>query len=267
MSDIQPEVVQRRTPGAAEFSTQWYLNLVSSPVETLRSALVTVAHLPDVPDGTEVNLSFAATPSRSEVNIVIDENADRAWGLALGKGGVNGAIQKPMVVSRMRSSDLGNARYAATRAVRTQDITADLWVTEQQTGCTVLILKWGAGEYSLVHLQPSEDNDFNWIGQVVMGLDRYAPSALGSAPFKSLYKNTWLRREMTSVLDSTARAPTEYILVQSMFDWSRGNEVQIVGVRSGREFAFYRQMVNRGLRAEALAWSPWYSMVVPYSSY
>lgn len=272
MVDIQPQAnIPPLRDNLQTPTTRCYLDLIHRPVLTMQNSLVKVYRLPDVADGTEVDLWFAVgeDPFVGQRRIAIDTDPLIAWQQAMGDGPVPGSIKKPMVVSPMRSFLLADQRrYEATPIVRMQDITADLWVTEAQSGCTVLILKWSEGAYSMVHMQPSDDPQFNGFGQWLMSLDGYIPDSIAIRPVRKLYKNIWLKQDMTSVLGSTGptgRSPLEYIMVQSMFDEGRGH-VQVLGVRAGRVFNFYRQREANGYRAEALRWKAWSSWL-PYSAY
>lgn len=224
---------------------------------------LTVNSLPAVGEGVEGDLWFAADRGA----ICIDANRDMAWNVVNAQS-ARSATQKKMVVSRMRPFTLTNGtgpggRYAATSIVDAGTLTADLWVTENQTGCTVMALDWGGGQYSMVHLQPSDDQQFNWLGRKVIGLDDWTrpvmPEGAYQSLFRGLYKNTWLSREMNWVVGTTGGTPQRYIMVQSMFESSRRHVTQVIGVRNGRSFSFYRQIpINLHMRrAEQLRWTAW----------
>ena len=258
---------QKHDHGAQAYTMKVYSYLVTSPVKVLQQAALSVNQLPAVAEGTEADLWFAAVDDL----LVIDQSQEVAWKYAGGKSATS-AIQKKMVVSRMRGSGLAQGsgsgqRHETTGKVDAGSLTADLWVTEMQSGCTVLILDWGKGQYSMVHLQPNEDEQFNWLGRQVMNLGGYTRKVTGEAFFKNVYKNAWLKQEMNQVVSSTGGAPQNYIMVQSMFEASRKKVTQLIGVRKGSRFTFYRQRVYaRNYEAQELKWSGWWGYL-PYFTY
>jgi hypothetical protein len=173
-----------------------------------------------------------------------------------------------MVVSHMRDHELTpRRRRKATRIVDAAALTSDLWVTEMQNGCTVLIVDWGNGRYSLTHLQPYMDEQFTLVGRAVMGLGGYTRRVTGEAFFKNVYKNQWLKKEMTDMVTATGGTPQYYIMVQSMFESSRRRTAQVIGVRRENRFTFYRQSKRaRDYQVTELKWSGWYSWL-PYFTY
>ncbi len=235
---------------------QVYNNLLATPVATLQNHDLMVNQLPAVNCATVRNLWFAAFgPS-----IVIDQAGAMAAGLVMGPNDC--AVQRSMVVSPMRGFGLpvgagAGARHRATGILNAAATAANLWVTEMQTGCTVLIVDWGAGQYSMTHLQPSQDAQFNMLGRALMWTGNFARNA---------YKNTWLKQEVTSVIGNTVGAPQRYIMVQSMFEAARGPVTQVIGVRNGAQFTFYRQRAAAARVVEQLQWSTWYAYL-PYFSY
>jgi hypothetical protein len=240
-------------------SIQVYNNLLQNPLTVLQQYNLTVNTLPAVNGATALNVWIAVYGA----DIVIDRSAVMA--AAMPGGPADCAVQRSMIVSPMRGHHLpvglgvGGRHRAAEIFNAGAAAGANLWVTELQTGCTVIVLDWGASRYSLVHLQPSTDGQFNRLGQAIV---RSGDTAL------SAYKNLWLKQEMTSVVNNTALgSPQRYIMIQSMFDASRGTNTQVIGVRHGTAFRFYRQrQVGNGPIAEELNWSTWYSYV-PYFSY
>lgn len=239
-----------------------WAELVNNTVATLKQYPITVGQLPAV-NGAVDNLWFAAY---RRGQMYIDSSADRAWNGSGAKYLPSAAIRKPMVVSAMRGSG-SDDRTDAVQKVDAGSTSGLLWVTEMQNGCTVLILDWGKGRYSLAHLQPSEDTQFNSVGQTIMGLGGYTRRLTGDHFFKNLYKNTWLKQETSSVAGSTGGKPQGYIMVQSMFEASRGKQTQVIGVRRGSTFTFYRQRVyRRTIEVDVLKWAWWWSWLPAITS-
>jgi hypothetical protein len=243
-----------------------YAALVANPLATLQQRTLMVNGLPPVADATVSSLYFASANN----DLAIDQTELMAWNLIMGNQ--DGVIQRRMLVSCMRGSGLAvgagvGARHQATRTVQAGAAGADLWVTEVQTGCTVLILDWGGDNYSMIHLQPSADNQFNRLGQGLMDVGYYTQRITGEHLFRNAYKNTWLKKEITTIVSNTGAVPRYYIMIQSMFEASRGGSTQVLGVRQHGRFQFFRQRQNgANLLVEHLQWCGWYAMV-PYRSY
>ncbi|WP_233835578.1 hypothetical protein [Paraburkholderia sp. ZP32-5] len=238
---------------------QVYNDLLHNPLTVLSQYHLTVNILPAVNGATTRNVWIAAYGT----DIGIDQSAGMA--AAIPAGPPDCAVQRSMIVSPMRGHQLpvgagiGGRHRAAEIFNAGAAAGANLWVTELQSGCTVLVLDWGASRYSLVHLQPSTDAQFNPLGQAIVQSSYTGLNA---------YKNLWLKQEMTTVVNNTGLgSPQRYIMIQSMFETYRGAVTQVIGIRQGTAFRFYRQRQNgNALRAEELDWSTWYSYV-PYMSY
>ena len=239
-------------------SMQVYNALRTNPMTTLQNNTLRVRNLPAVNCATVQNLYFAASVNSQKIGIDIND-----FGAAGFVGGTNDCpVHRSMVVSPMRGNGLpvGAAAGARHRAMGILDVAntaANLWVTPTQSGCTVLIVDWGAGRYSMTHLQPSQNAQFNQAGRTLMGTSDFARNA---------YKNTWLKQEMTSVVGNTVGAPQRYIMIQSLFEGARGTNTQVIGIRNGTQFTFYRQRAAAARVVEQLQWSTW-SAYLPYFSY
>ena len=241
-----------------EYTMQVYNALRASPLTILQDYTLRVRNLPIVNCATVQNLYFAASVNSQKIGI--DINNFQAAGFVGGQN--NCAAQISMVVSPVRGFNLpvgagAGARHRATGILNAGATAANLWVTPTLTGCTVLIVDWGAGRYSMTHLQPSQNAQFNQASRAMMRTSDFARNA---------YKNTWLKQEMTSVIGNTGGAPQRYIMIQSMFETYRQTATQIIGIRNGAQFTFYRQRDAATLLVEQLQWSTWYAYL-PYFSY
>ena len=237
---------------------QVYSDLLQNPINTLQQNDLQVNQLPAVNCATARNLWFAAFG----INIVIDNTSPIATGMA--GGPADCGVRRSMVVSPMRGFGLPpgagpGARHRPAGLLNAAGAGPNLWVTEIQTGCTTLVIDWGLGQYSLTHLQPSQNAQFNQLGQAVLSMGDTAVAT---------YKNFWLKQEMTTVVDNTPGVtPQRYIMIQSMFEASRGTATQVIGIRNGAQFNFYRQRQSgAGRVVEQLQWSTWRSWM-PYFSY
>ncbi len=127
-----------------------------------------------------------------------------------------------------------------------------LWLTNQQSGCSVLIVRHGLSEsgeqqYSMIHMRPRDSSDF---------IDELTPV---------LYANTQeilLERDIQHTLANTFpnEHPEAFILVPSAEKFIvDGNCTQLIGVGNELgEFDFYRQVypVTGGEhQVEALMWT------------
>ncbi|WP_175649976.1 hypothetical protein [Pseudomonas sp. Marseille-P9899] len=244
----------------AQYSKEIYEALLQNPMSVLQQVSIVINSLDPLSTPMVRTLAFAA----KGITIVIDKSPITASSIL--KREVDAAIERPMVVSPMRGHGLpvGSGVGGRHQAAEVFDATVgeeQLWVTELQTGCTTLMLDWGSSRYSLVHLQPSEDEQFNRASKAIMWVGNKTTYA---------YKNTWLKQEMTTVVNNTTTTkstPQRYIMVQSMFESSRKHSTQVIGIRRRTEFDFYRQRrVGSKNVVEKLTWSTWRSYL-PYFSY
>lgn len=137
---------------------------------------------------------------------------------------------------------------------------ADLWVTVRQTGCSVLILDWGGGQYSMVHLSPYHRTQIN----------RYHNYFYPATTTKGgKLRAGWLRSELTEVVNTSRQTqpgyfygttpinPQRYILVQSSISYLT-THIQVLGVNENGQWNFYMQTGPvDALNAEALDWHDW----------
>ena len=134
-------------------------------------------------------------------------------------------------------------------------------MTTRQTGCTVLVLDWGAAGQAMVHLQPHTAAQFNRPTRYLFGQSRTLATST---------KNYYLRQDVTAVATATGGgvAPQRYLLVQSGYTNALGH-LQIIGVRNGPGWDFYSQIDQAGVfTAAALpwqAWSSWWPYVAAHS--
>jgi hypothetical protein len=186
-------------------------------------------------------------------------------GIFMGAAHPDAVVATYALASPMRAQGAAGRLNATARFVPGNN---DLWVTEQQSGCSVLILDWGANQYSMVHLQQHADNDFSSVSQTAMNQ---------SDAVKAVYKNAWLRPDLTTVVNASVAGgvhPNRYILVQSLFNTLvRGTLTQLIGVRSGGGWDFFQQTYQvaamgnlQNVQVRQLAWTTWWSHI-PYQSY
>ncbi|MES3004468.1 MAG: hypothetical protein V4787_27500 [Pseudomonadota bacterium] len=150
----------------------------------------------------------------------------------------------------MRLATAGAGRTAATARMAVAG-GPPLWVTTRQTGCSVLILDWGAA-LSMVHLQPSLQADFSWATQQLMSLTTYTS--------RETHRYS-LQMELNQVVTATRAAgpaPQRYILVQSQ--WRGANFYGVTGVRDNAgAWQFFLQTYTLGgvVAAVQLNWTNW----------
>ena len=134
-----------------------------------------------------------------------------------------------------------------------------LWITDQQTGCTCLILDWGGNQYSSAHILPHLRGDFNAVNQFLFGR---------SMNVESTIKNHYLRNDMNAIVSATSAAllgaiPQRYIMMQSQFSIGNLRIAQMIGVNTGGQWAFYKQLsrvAGAGRVVDSvnqLEWRPW----------
>ena len=179
-----------------------------------------------------------------------------------------GATANPIAYpNRVTVSTLGSPTRASSgpnagnRLLATQrfgiGVGAQLWITDQQTGCTALALDWGGGQYSMFHLLPYQDAEFNFMVRAM-----FATSTTARAE----WKNSGLRKEATQVVTASQNGgapPVRYIMLQSMHNISAQRRMQTIGVQRNGGWEFYRQIQtgvigNLAVHAAEMApWRPW----------
>lgn len=134
------------------------------------------------------------------------------------------------------------------------------WITDQQTGCTFVVLDWGMNQYSALHVLPHVKRDFNAINKMLFGM---------STQYDSTVKNSYLRGDANSIVNTTTAAvgggarPQRYIMVQSQFSIGNQRTAQTLGIKTGGQWDFYLQKGmagHTGMVAESakqLQWRPW----------
>jgi hypothetical protein len=150
----------------------------------------------------------------------------------------------------MRNAVVGAARTAPT-ARFAPGAGPGLWVTTRQTGCSVLVVDWGAA-LSMVHLQPFPPGAFRWPLRKLMGVSNYALRET---------RRYSLQAEMSTVVANSrvgGQDPLRYILVQS--NWAQ-NYLGVTGVRNAvGVWEFFLQeytAANAVVNAVQLNWTPW----------
>ncbi|MET0319895.1 MAG: hypothetical protein ABW069_04135 [Duganella sp.] len=236
--------------------------LYTEPLSVLSSNIISVGGLAGN-DTQSVPLYFGAR--LNEIRIGMDQRTADHF-LFIGapvddRSNVDAVVRCTGLASPMRGHIASNANRL-NQTIQVQPGANKLWVTDQQTGCSVLILKWPGGFFSMIHLQPNGDSEFNQLGDFINRSD------LGLA----VQKNAWLRPELTEV---TARSgngnnPEAYILVQSLHI-ARAGACQVIGVNVNGTFEFYLQKVVVAgsvfnLSAQRMQWTPWRDYI-PYLTY
>ncbi len=137
---------------------------------------------------------------------------------------------------------------------------AEFWVTVRQTGCSVIIIDWGGGQYSMVHISPYRDNQINRYHHYF-----YPAGTVGGGQKRA----SWLRSELTTIVNNSRQTqqgflnrttyinPRRYILVQSSVAILT-RQVQILGVNQNGNWNFFMQTAQgNNLNAVALDWHDW----------
>jgi len=165
-----------------------------------------------------------------------------------------GSINVPTIKTPTRAN---TGAQMANRLVATQTFAlgagARLWLTDQQTGCTVLVLDFGVVGYAMVHLLPHLTNTFSALSQKLMKV----------GAIYNVAKNLALRNDASAVVTATGHAPVRYILDQSQWAVSRQRILQLVGVQRNGGWEFYRQTLSPAhgglsvIRVDPAPWRPW----------
>jgi hypothetical protein len=131
---------------------------------------------------------------------------------------------------------------------------AQVWITDQQSGCTVIALEWGGGQFSMFHLLPYSDADWGRFARLTFSLSSTARAEM---------KNSNLRSEATQVATASAMGgapPLRYIMIQSMHNTLAQRRMQTIGVQRNGGWEFYRQIQGGlvgNLRVESVDLAPW----------
>jgi hypothetical protein len=149
---------------------------------------------------------------------------------------------------------------------------AKLWLTDQQTGCTVLVLDWGGNQYSMLHLLPHVAADFGTVARFLMNLSQSRARVGGNVlrgvgeAVAAPLKNQQLRQEADWVVGNTVATngggqPQRYIMVQSQHALNRLQCLQVIGVANGGWNFFVQKKQVAGAVTVAgvtqLQWRPW----------
>lgn len=217
-----------------------FRDLKANPLGFLAQTKVTAGGFPGVDSGWgRMYLTLAANHLRIGPRNFV----------TIGGAPADSVITCQMIYTPMRNNAM------AGRTAPTQRIAPggnELWVTTRQTGCSVLVLDWGAAGYAMVHLQPHATGQFNRAARYLFAQSR---------PLGASAKNYYLRQEVTAVANATGGgvAPLRYLLVQSAYTNALGH-LQIIGVRNGPGWDFYSQIDQGGvLTSRALTWQVWSS--------
>lgn len=195
-----------------------------------------------------MNCGFSLNPAETELKIGINVNA----------------VQYPnrIAVPTLQSPTRGSSGpQLANRLAATQHFAiaagAQLWITDQQSGCTVIALDWGGNQYSMFHLLPYENADFGRMARAVFAVSGVARSGI---------KNSSLRTEATQVVNASllgGAQPQRYIMLQSQHTARLGRYMQTIGVQRNGGWEFYRQMQGVSatgmtvISAELAPWRTW----------
>lgn len=179
-------------------------------------------------------------------------------GIGAGVLNTNRRIYVDAIVTPTRARNSPN-RFNALQ--RIPGAPADLWITERQTGCSVLILDWG-GQYSMVHLAPHVISSYNQVAQFVMNssLFLYAEAQRAS-----------LKPEMTQVVNASkigGANPHSYIFIQSNHAAINMQSLNLIGIKNNVSWSFYLQQIipPSTMNVKLLSWTSWCSLA-PYLTY
>ncbi|MBB5190649.1 hypothetical protein HNQ50_001371 [Silvimonas terrae] len=230
-------------------------DLCRNPAAVLAAHYLSVGNLVGN-DTKSGSLCFAAHGNR----INIGDNANAAT-LFPAAGILPGTLINVAGLSTPKRAHINLAPHRLNPTAQVTIGTNRIWVTTRQSGCSVLILDWGGGQFSMIHLQPHADATFNWLGQF---LNKYSRT-------RALQKNAWLRPEFTHIVEQSGAglSPLAYILVHSVYITTLGHNFQIIGIAQNGTFQFFlqdSQTIGGAFTVQLMQWTPW-SEFLPYSSY
>ncbi|MYN18595.1 hypothetical protein GTP81_17745 [Rugamonas sp. FT107W] len=154
-----------------------------------------------------------------------------------------------------------NSPHRFTALQRFNPIAEDFWVTERQTGCSLIILDWG-GQMSMGHLLPHPQANYNRVNRYI--LDHAPLTAYAEIQRQSL------KPEVTQLVEASKIGgvnPQRYILVQSNHAAVNQKNLNVIGIRSNGQMSFYMQTNTAGGRTvQQLRWTAW-RPYLPYFTY
>jgi hypothetical protein len=124
-------------------------------------------------------------------------------------------------------------RLAAVNRFAAGQQGAKIWLTDQQTGCTVLILDWGGNQFSMVHILPYQRSSYGSLMKNVMWG--------GGASVEASVQNSYLRGDVGTVVQNSigvGNRPQRYILVQSQFSVNSNQTLQLIGIAGVGTWSF-----------------------------
>lgn len=156
---------------------------------------------------------------------------------ALGPGACQvGALLTP---TRANAGPAFVNRLAAVQRFMPGQGGANTWLTDQQTGCSVLIMDWG-GNFSMAHILPYTKASY---GRTMRG----GMWAFGHGGEASI-QNKYLRTDMNAVVQASigpgGQAPQRYILLQSQESLNARQLLQLVGIAAPAGWNFYVQRIQ-----------------------
>ncbi len=245
----QNPLFQRQQARNAAGANQNALNaLRTNPQHFLSNIPVTCSAGAGHVTALNMNCGFSLNTAQTELKIGINVSAV----------GYPNRITVPILESPTRGSA---GPQLATRLAPAQRFAlgagAQLWITDQQSGCTVIALDWGGNQYSLFHLLPYQNADFGRMARAVFAVSSSARSGI---------KNSSLRTESTQVVNASmigGAQPQRYIMLQSQHNARRGQYMQVLGVNRNGGWEFYRQMQGFNgvgftvISVELAPWRPW----------
>ena len=167
-------------------------------------------------------------------------------------GGAKAPISVNCLATPMRSWDDQHRQDALQRYNAGGNSGPEFWVTVRQTGCSVLILDWGGGSCSMVHISPYDKSQFNAFSRTFLK----ANTTMGAS-----MRGRYLRGELTTIANTSRQNgenPWRYILIQSSFSVNEGKMIQVLGIPEDGNWEFYLQTKHASnLSVEKLEWQAW----------
>jgi hypothetical protein len=180
--------------------------------------------------------------------------------ISIGAGAPNNGT-RVMVRAMVTPTRSWNSPHRFTALQRFNQNAEDFWVTERQTGCSLIILDWG-GQMSMGHLLPHPHASYNRANRFI--LDNAPLVAYAEVQRQSL------KPEVTQLVEASKIGgvnPQRYILVQSNHAAVNQKNLNVIGIASNGQMNFYMQTNTAGGRTvQQLRWTAW-RPYLPYSTY
>lgn len=234
-------------------------DMLESPLDALRGQEFTAVYMRPrdevLVDTMEVDVDLVYKPDWPHFQVTRRLDEKRRWMIAEEEEQEVIVSGREALYTPMRPQDVeGEDRLSETHKFDIAD-SPSLWVTEKQTGCTVVAIDWGDGQYSMVHVSPHTTEYLEKLG--------YERGQIEES--RAEIQDELLREDVDEIIRRCGNPPPQrYIMVQSGETNANEKVINVFGTSDGIEWTFYKQ--ESADPAERLSWQAWEGSVCSTSS-